>query len=207
MGLEADLRTAAARRRARFYAVPRPFVLPVLRRQRDVPAPIGEHSLVGPIDPEPSGVPPCVVRAHFAWPPMETALVEARVIINGELTNRVGARVLMEVTARETGVSMDELVGPSRLKEVVSARHLAMWRIAMSRPDMSLPQIGRLFGDRDHTTVLHGIRRYDAIIRAKGQEAYIEALCACRSFTVEEIAQIWSGGSPRSRQYAKSAGR
>jgi len=66
-------------------------------------------------------------------------------------------KIMYEVAIKH-GVRVSDLRGPSRTKRFVIARQEAMWEIRNRRPTFSLPQIGRLFGKRDHTTVLHGIR-------------------------------------------------
>jgi chromosomal replication initiator protein len=68
-------------------------------------------------------------------------------------------------TAREYHVHFSDLVSERRDKQSVLARQCAMWRIKRELP-WSLPRIGRAFGDRDHTTILHGIRRHQARIDA-----------------------------------------
>ncbi len=67
------------------------------------------------------------------------------------------ARVLQTV-ARETGVSVEEMRGARRTRHLVQARQVAAWLLARTRPELSLPQIGRLLGGRDHTTIIHAIR-------------------------------------------------
>lgn len=66
------------------------------------------------------------------------------------------AKLLVRLAARHWGVRADLLVGRSRDSLVVAARHHAMWLIR-SHTSLSLPAIGRLFGGRDHATVLSGI--------------------------------------------------
>lgn len=70
------------------------------------------------------------------------------------------ADVVLEQVARESGVPVAELVGRSRARYVVWARHRAMARLRDE--GWSLPAIGEVFG-RDHTTVLHGIRRMEGV--------------------------------------------
>jgi chromosomal replication initiator protein len=72
------------------------------------------------------------------------------------------ATIVMAV-ARETGIPRREIVSDNRSFPVAHARQEAMRR-AYATGKFSLPQIGKFFG-RDHTTVLHGIRR--ATERAK----------------------------------------
>jgi chromosomal replication initiator protein len=52
------------------------------------------------------------------------------------------------------------IVGPSRAAAPLRARQLAIY-LCREMTDLSLPQIGREFGGRDHTTVLNAIRRVE----------------------------------------------
>ncbi len=61
----------------------------------------------------------------------------------------------------EMGWTPTTILGPQRRREVVRVRQLLMWEVS-ERFRLSLPQIGRMFGGRDHTTVLHAIRRVEA---------------------------------------------
>lgn len=70
------------------------------------------------------------------------------------------AQKIMYVVAVKHGVRLEDLRSPARIKRFVLARHEAMWEIRRQRPALSLPHIGRLFGGRDHTTILHGIRAH-----------------------------------------------
>jgi chromosomal replication initiator protein len=56
------------------------------------------------------------------------------------------------------GVSMDQLLSPSRATPVVWPRQVAMY-LARELTDQTLPAIGRAFGGRNHTTVMHACRR------------------------------------------------
>ncbi len=69
------------------------------------------------------------------------------------------AEIIAEV-ARETGLTVAMLVGDRRSRPIVAARHLAYWRVARET-GASLAAIGRAFGDRDHTTIIHGIRKHE----------------------------------------------
>jgi hypothetical protein len=55
--------------------------------------------------------------------------------------------------------------GQRRTKEVVSIRHEAMW-LCKKFTERSLPEIGRAIGGRDHTTVLHAVRKMQALVAA-----------------------------------------
>jgi len=61
-----------------------------------------------------------------------------------------------------TGIPFSVLIGPSRLRSIAHARQYAMWR-CRKETDASLKQIGLCFGDKDHTTVLHAIKKIEAM--------------------------------------------
>lgn len=75
-------------------------------------------------------------------------------------TQRVFARDIMAGVATKHGLKVMDLTGPSRTKIFVAARHEAMWSIRKNTP-LSFPQIGRMFGGRDHTTAIHGVKRHE----------------------------------------------
>lgn len=71
--------------------------------------------------------------------------------------------IILEV-CRERGVSYPEIIGPRRKACIVAARQWAMWRVKNECSHLSLPRIGRIFGDKDHTTVMHAVRKIDRLI-------------------------------------------
>lgn len=74
-------------------------------------------------------------------------------------------KAYIQARAEQHGLSYAEIIGPSRLRKYTHVRQLIMWEIKnMLRPNISMPEIGRLFGNRDHTTVLHALRRVQALI-------------------------------------------
>lgn len=68
--------------------------------------------------------------------------------------------IVLLVTAR-TGVSRDEIMSIRRNRRVVAARHECFW-MAHKHTSQSYPQIGRFFGGRDHSTVMHGVRMHES---------------------------------------------
>ena len=62
--------------------------------------------------------------------------------------------------ARAAGIEVSDLIGPSRSAKPLQARQLAIYLSRELTPS-SLPEIGREFGGRDHTTVLSSVRRVD----------------------------------------------
>jgi chromosomal replication initiator protein len=67
-------------------------------------------------------------------------------------------REIQEQTCAAFGVTMDDLLSSSRAQPVAWPRQVAMY-LARELTDQTLPAIGRAFGNRDHTTVMHACRR------------------------------------------------
>ena len=79
-------------------------------------------------------------------------------------------REIQEQTADAFGVSLEQLLSSSRAAPVAWPRQVAMY-LARQLTDQTLPAIGRAFGGRNHTTVMHACRRTAARI-AEDPEAY-----------------------------------
>jgi hypothetical protein len=71
---------------------------------------------------------------------------------------------LQRVVARVFGVKVADIVGPRRHANICEPRQLAM-AIAVELFPVSFPQVGRRFGGRDHTTVIHAHRKYRELVR------------------------------------------
>lgn len=69
-------------------------------------------------------------------------------------------REIVEETARKHGVTANEILGDGRRKVAVIPRREAMW-LCHTLTSHSASAIGRFFGGRDHTTILHAIKRYE----------------------------------------------
>ncbi len=67
-------------------------------------------------------------------------------------------------------IRLSDLVGPKRLRIYARPRQIAMF-LAKKHTSRSLPEIGRHFGKRDHTTVLHGIKRITELMVKDSQIA------------------------------------
>jgi hypothetical protein len=76
----------------------------------------------------------------------------------GLAANTVSIRQIQISVASEFGMQVGELASPRRLGRLVVARQIAMMLCKDMIPTASYPQIGRKFGNRDHTTVLHACR-------------------------------------------------
>lgn len=72
-------------------------------------------------------------------------------------------RQAIATVAKHFALSMAEVKGKSRQQTTVEARSLAMY-LSRELTDLTLAQIGRLFGNRDHTTVLHAYRKIATLV-------------------------------------------
>ncbi|MDU8942595.1 chromosomal replication initiator protein DnaA [Ovoidimarina sediminis] len=59
-------------------------------------------------------------------------------------------------------IRLSDLIGPKRVRTFARPRQIAMY-LSKQLTSRSLPEIGRRFGGRDHTTVMHGVRRIDEL--------------------------------------------
>ncbi len=88
-----------------------------------------------------------------------------------ELRTRArSVREIQEQTCEAFGVTMDDLLSSSRSQPIAFARQVAMY-LARELTDATLPAIGRAFGNRNHTTVMHACKR-TAERMAADREAY-----------------------------------
>ncbi|MQX90293.1 hypothetical protein GHK63_11655 [Sinorhizobium meliloti] len=70
--------------------------------------------------------------------------------------------ICLDVLRDFPGVTLDEVKGPRRSRNIVAARQACMFEVYTERRDVSFPMIGRFFGGRDHTTALHSVRKVEA---------------------------------------------
>ncbi len=69
---------------------------------------------------------------------------------------------IQKATAEHYGMKQVDLLSERRNRAIARPRQAAMW-LAKQLTTRSLPDIGRRFGGRDHTTVLHAVRRIEAL--------------------------------------------
>lgn len=78
---------------------------------------------------------------------------------------------IVKACCRYFDYSADDFLTPGRFKEVVHARHVAMY-LARNLTDKSFAEIGRRLGGLDHSTVLHGVRKIGRAVRKDWAVAY-----------------------------------
>ncbi len=75
---------------------------------------------------------------------------------------RITIDEIQRKTADYYGLKLADMLSPRRAREVARPRQVAMY-LAKKLTPRSLPEIGRRFGGRDHTTVMHGVKRIEEL--------------------------------------------
>lgn len=102
----------------------------------------------------------------------------------------IRVRTVQKAVCQHFGVSLIDLVSQRRPVRLVEARHVAMW-LAKNLTEYSLPQIGAAFGGRDHTTVLHAVRKVDAQRAADPEFASLTGDLLAGLMAAARIADHW----------------
>jgi chromosomal replication initiator protein len=89
-------------------------------------------------------------------------------IIAVDQPRRITPQVILEATSEEFGFSVDELCGPNRRRPLVTARQVSMY-VFRELTDFSYPAIGREFGGRDHSTVMHAVEKIATLMKERQQ--------------------------------------
>ena len=97
----------------------------------------------------------------------ETAL---RDLVKAREARRVRIEDIQRIVSRHYNVSKADLVSARRTQAIVRPRQIAMY-LAKTMTPRSLPEIGRQFGGRDHTTVLHAVRKIEELARPDSRTA------------------------------------
>lgn len=74
-------------------------------------------------------------------------------------------RAYIRQRAEELGWTFDEIISEGRRKKLVAARHLIIWEVKTIWPSASWPELGRILGGRDHTTILYSFRKIEDQMR------------------------------------------
>ena len=94
---------------------------------------------------------------------MDMAERAVRDLVRPQEPKRVKIEDIQRIVARQYNVSRADLLSSRRTANVVRPRQIAMY-LAKTLTLRSLPEIGRRFGGRDHTTVLHAVRKIEGLV-------------------------------------------
>jgi chromosomal replication initiator protein len=108
-----------------------------------------------------------VNRLYLTWQlthaPITIEAVEAIIrdlVLGNDSVRRIKVEDILRIVSRHFAVSKADILSDRRHRSVVRPRQIGMY-LAKQLTSRSLPEIGRRFGNRDHTTVLHAIRKID----------------------------------------------
>lgn len=76
---------------------------------------------------------------------------------------KVSIEEIQRKVAEHYNVRLSDMIGPKRMRTIARPRQVAMY-LSKHLTTRSLPEIGRRFGGRDHTTIMHGIRKIDELM-------------------------------------------
>ena len=81
-------------------------------------------------------------------------------LIDNTIKAPVTVKSILKATSEVFDFTLDQITSGSRRRPLVDARQIAMY-VTRNMTDLSYPEIGRAFGNRDHTTVIHAVRKIE----------------------------------------------
>ena len=142
------------------------------------------------------------IERHIQWldkhilPELQAirdTLIEYRSMLNIPSTpdeiESANADIIIDVVAEYYHIELTEMIGISRKRIYVTARHQAAWMLR-KHTNLFLDDIGKLLGNRHHSTAIHSIRYTQDMIDIEDRE-YLEALTFMNRSLKEKTAQ-WS---------------
>ncbi len=122
-----------------------------------------------------------VARSEFLGRPLTLESVQ-EALSHSRYNNGMRPTVdrIQKAAAKQFGITMDDMLSKRRARAIARPRQAAMY-LAKTLTTRSLPDIGRRFGGRDHTTVIHAVKRIEALrmedpVLDANIEAVVEAL-------------------------------
>ncbi len=97
---------------------------------------------------------------------MSLAQTVLRDIVDQDDANVISPTDIITATAQYFKLTVDDLYGSSRSQSVATARQIAMY-LCRERTSLSLPKIGQLFGNRDHTTVMYAYKKISELMKER----------------------------------------
>jgi len=94
---------------------------------------------------------------------LEVAAAALKDQLVGQKKPDITVPYIQKVTSDHFKLTLEELCGKKRTQAIVVPRQIAMY-LCRKMTDMSLPDLGKLFGGRDHTTVIHSFNKISAEI-------------------------------------------
>ncbi len=102
-------------------------------------------------------------KATVDMPLVQTVLKD---LVLTEDTNVVSPADIISITATFYQLSVEDLYGSSRSQTIALSRQVAMY-LCREMTSLSLPKIGQLFGNRDHTTVMYANKKISELMKER----------------------------------------
>ncbi len=107
---------------------------------------------------------------------MDIAVKELQNIISPDKPREITAQLIIEVVSEHFGITVDQIMSKSRSSDVAKPRQITMY-LCKQMTDLPLDSIGQLLGGRDHSTVIHGIKKVtDEISSDKSFKQTVETI-------------------------------
>ena len=108
-----------------------------------------------------------VIGNMIAFNRSDITLDAARELLKNQFSGGVSARITVEDVQREVEnffkISHQDLIGPKRTRNIAEARHIACY-LCRQMLDLPFNEIGKKFGRRDHTTILHSVTTVEEML-------------------------------------------
>jgi chromosomal replication initiator protein len=111
-----------------------------------------------------------IAHASLTAKPLSPELIAELIPNRSQPSGPTTVEEIQQNVAVAFGISRAELVGTSRAATPLRARQIAIL-LTRETTDLSLPQIGRLYGGRDHSTILNSLRRVEATLSVDAELA------------------------------------
>ena len=89
---------------------------------------------------------------------MDIAKKELQNIITPDKPREITPQLIIEVVSEHFQISLDQMISKNRSNEIAKPRQIAMY-LCKTMTDIPLDSIGSLLGGRDHSTIIHGIKK------------------------------------------------
>ena len=89
---------------------------------------------------------------------MEIAMKELQNIITPDKPREITPQLIIEVVSEHFQISLDQMISKNRSNDIAKPRQIAMF-LCKTMTDIPLDSIGALLGGRDHSTIIHGIKK------------------------------------------------
>ena len=122
---------------------------------------LAESKQATPAKPDPPAEVVTLEAPALALPAMKApwfSVVDVRAVVPMRVSE------IQDVVCNAYGIDLTQMCAARRTGKLVRARQVAMY-LAKVMTGRSLPEIGRRFGGRDHTTVLHAVRKVEAKVQ------------------------------------------